>query len=252
MSDRSAALTTIKGGINRQRVKGAALSDSLYDLLNAYVTKARTVKVRPGTFRHAALSSDTALATHGLVSFDGALHIFSASVINIPTGFVLHVLQHPTDNTADLADIHFAAPFMGFLYVAAEFSNGDIFHFWLQQSGTWAANTVYKHGDVVVPTVPNGLGYVAERSTAANPVWTAGTTRAVNDQVEPTEYTGYYFIVTAVVGTNPASGTVEPEWPTTEGATVIEDVNSTPVNVPDTAVDPNPAPNSTTQERYGP
>ena len=40
---RAIPLTTIKSGINRLRTKGGARADTLYDLLNGYVTEAGTV-----------------------------------------------------------------------------------------------------------------------------------------------------------------------------------------------------------------
>ena len=46
---RQFALTTAKGGINRLRDKGNASKDSLYDLLNGYVTQTNSIKPRPGT-----------------------------------------------------------------------------------------------------------------------------------------------------------------------------------------------------------
>lgn len=251
VSDRSAALTTVKGGINRQRVKGAALSDALYDLLNGYITKSRTIVVRPGTFRHAELSIDTLVGTRGLASFDGNLHIFSASVIPVPTGFVLHVIAHPTDPTIDLDKIWFAAPFLGFLYVVAEFTNGDVFHFWLQSGGSWAANTMHRIGDVVQPTVPNGLLYRAVRLSAANPVWAPGVARAVNDVVEPTTYNGFKYTVIEADG--PAtSGATEPVWPTVDGGQVNEDSSTTslPSSTPTTGTNPE-TPGTDVIDRYG-
>lgn len=252
MSERSIELTTIKGGINRQRVKGAALADSLYDLLNGYVTKSRTVKVRPGTFRHAHLSVDTLVGTRGLAAFDGKLHVFSASVITVPAGFTLHVLQHPTDQTIDLDTIHFAAPFLGFLYVVAEFANGDVFHFWLQTKGSWSASTKYQVGDVVSPSTPNGLLYRAVRLTGANPAWAPNVPRAVNDVIEPTVPNGFKYTVTDVDGAAPASGPTEPTWPATDGATVVEEVDTEPTDAASTAAsDPTPTPISDVTDRYG-
>lgn len=252
MSDRAEALTTVKGGINRQRSKGAALKDSLYDLLNGYVTKSRTVVVRPGTFRHAELSEDTAVVSYGLASFNDSLHVFAASLIDVPDGFELHVVTHPTDATQALAAIHVAAPFMGFLYVVAEFDNGDVFHFWLQSGGEWAADTIYYRGDVRQPTVANGLLYKAERASPANPAWEAGVTHEIGDIVEPTVENGFYYTVTAVYGNSPSSGQVEPTWPTDEGATVDED--STDLDESDgtevDAADEVAVPDSSVVERY--
>jgi hypothetical protein len=79
MADRSVALTAVNGGINRLRVKGAADRNSLYDLLNGYVTQQKTIKVRPGTFRTAELPEDTAGdgLTKGLCVFNDLFHVFS-------------------------------------------------------------------------------------------------------------------------------------------------------------------------------
>src|SRR6202012_1311854 len=96
MTAPTSALTTIGGGINRLRTKAGADSNSLYDLLNGYVTAANTVKVRPGTIRNVNLA-DTAGAgmTKGLVAYEGAMHIFASQVVDVPDGYVLHVLSHP-------------------------------------------------------------------------------------------------------------------------------------------------------------
>lgn len=268
MADRDLALTTVKGGINRLRTKGAALSDSLYDLLNGYVTAARTVKVRPGTVRYANLDFTTLGpdATKGLASFDGNLHIFTSlnEAMVMPEGFVLHRLQHPDGPGPDgsvvqLKKIHFASPFMGFLYVVAEFEetdpprpSGSVFHFWLQTGDVWQANTTYKLGDIVSPSTPNGFAYQATRLTAPNPSWAPNVPRALGDVVEPTVYNDFYYTVVEALGANPRSGATEPVWPTEDGAQVNEDAegdyDSSGAVTPQP--DPSETPNPNTAERY--
>lgn len=167
------SLTVVKGGITRLRTKGAALKDSLYDLVNGYVTAQKTVVVRPGTFHRASVPG-----TKGLVSFEDSLHVFSQESVSVPSGYTLHILAHPEgpDNNGDpipIKQIHFAEPIMGFLYVAAEFEQvtdfdptlGYIFHYWIQQGEVWLAETVYHLGDIVAPSVANGLQYKATRLT---------------------------------------------------------------------------------------
>lgn len=240
------SLTTVKGGITRLRTKGAALKDSLYDLVNGYVTAAKTVKVRPGTFRRAVLPE----ATKGLCSFDGSLHTFCHESVEVPPGYVLHILTHPLleDSNEDpipLKEIHFAEPFMGALYVVAEFDVGtadvqSVFHFWLQQGNTWQPNTVYKIGDIVTPSTPNGRAYQATRLQPPSPVWAPGVTRQEGDVVEPTEYNGFKYTVVDTLGDNPTSGTTEPNWPTSDGAQIFEDTEGIvePVaDVPDVGLD---------------
>jgi hypothetical protein len=219
---RRETLTTVKGGIDRLRTKGAALKDTLFELVNGFVTSKRTVKVRPGTHLDTTLPAGTA----GLVSHGGLLHVFASSVVGgIPAGYALDVLRSPEG--AVLSKIHFAKPFLGALYVAAEFADGNTYHFWLQATTIWLANTEYSLHDYVEPTVPNGFVYRATRLNTPFPAWTPLAPRAVDDSVEPTIYNGLYFKVESVIGSQPRSGSEEPIWPTTAGAVIIEDADGT-------------------------
>lgn len=211
-------LTVVQGGITRLRVKGAALKNSLYDLLNGYVTMQGTVQVRGGTIRNAVLSQ----VTKGLMWFDGSFRVFAHTPTAVPGGYLCQVLVNPNDPTQALARIHFAVPFMGFPYVVAEFANGDIFHYWLQNNGTWSANTVYMNGDFILPTVDNGFAFAATRLEPPHTVWSTNAVIALNDIVEPTVYNGYMFKAIAVAGDAPHTGSVEPAWPNTENATIQE------------------------------
>lgn len=388
MSANPVALTVAGGGMTRLRVKGAALRNSLYQLTNGYVTQAQTVKVRPGTFRHTNLADESGAEglTFGLTWFDDSFHVFAAEEVAVPTGYTLHVLNHPaatqtldpqiismvaghngfaptvigysrtlaygsvtptyytynglqyeinavasgaptvqfsvgilaasdgstlpqdafsqitfTDKSSvvrtfttasatysntpgvlsgwiwtlpaalftdgdtyaltfgetavvpvPLKEIHFAQPFMGFLYVVAEFdvsqapeaaAIGDTFHYWLQTSGEWAANTVYQVGQVISPTVGNGFQYQAVRVSSPNPVWTANTQEALDNIVEPSVPNGYFYTVTTVDGSNPSTGSTEPTWPTSTDATVIENTTTAGNDVVATAA-PQPAANA--------
>lgn len=252
------ALTVIKGGINRERTKGAARPDVLYDLLNAYVSSENTVKVRPGTFRRANLTA----ATKGLCAFDGSKHVFATEVVQVPFGYTLHVLTHPmfdggTENAFPLKKIHFAAPFLGFLYVVAEFDVGDVatdsvFHYWLQISGAWEANKIYHAGDIIEPTVPNGLAYQAGRLSAPNISWAPSVARTIGDVIEPTVYNDFFYTVVDTQGSNPASGTVEPIWPTEDGAQIVEDTDADAAPPQSVTVPPDQRPVSEVTDRYGP
>jgi len=251
---RPAPLTTIKGGINRLRVKGGAQADTLYDLLNGYVTESGTVRVRPGSSRDAELDSQT----RGLCAFGGELHTFCHKSVAIPDGYVLNIIVHPDPPDADygyaygssdvpIKTIHFAEPFLGGLYVVAEFEDGATYHFWLQPGVSWQASTQYKTGDLVQPTVPNGLLYVATRFGDPNPPWQADEPRydGVGDAyaqsvVEPTTYNGYYYVCVETQGPNPRSALTEPVWPTFDGGTVIERTDTG--LAPETTIDSVPPP----------
>ena len=241
-------LTTISGGMSRQRTKGAALKDVLFLLKNGYVTSEKTVKSRPGTVLEHTLPA----GTKGLVAFDGGFHVFASSaVVGLPSNFTVHVLRPPDD--AELSAVHFASPFLGFLYVAAEFDDGDIYHYWLRTADDWEADEQYVADELVAPTTPNGFLYRATRAEPANPLWTAGVTRAVNDKVEPTEANDFYFEVISVSG-NPISGTVEPAWDNPEdGQLFLEspDTTSTPPTPGTSTYRPNRRPPGVVYDRYG-
>lgn len=244
-------LTVIKGGLNRQRTKGAALKDSLYELLNGFVTTEKTVKVRPGTLLTATLTAGTT----GLISHDGLFQVFaSADVAGLPSDYNLNILRAP--DGAALLKIHFAEPFLGSLYVAAEFVGGSIYHFWLQPSSAWVANKEYKLADAVVPTTANSFRYIPARNGAPYPAWNAQAPRQVGDKIEPTVYSGYYFEVVSIFGTNSRSGDTEPDWTgVVAGQRVNENVDGTIIPFqPTPVIPPNrrpPLPDDL-DDRYGP
>jgi hypothetical protein len=216
----SLPLTTLRGGINRLKIKGGANAQWLYDLTNAYITQAGTVVPREGTIRNATLNSSTA----GLAAFNGQLNVFSIPQETVPSGYVDNRLMPPATSAAtSISKIWFAKPFMGFLYVVAQFNTGEIYHYWLQSNGPWAANTVYMTGAIVTPLAsPNGLAYQAVQDVATPSVWTPQTLIAVNQLISPTTYTGYQYKAIAVEGTSPHTGSTEPVWPVTINAVIQE------------------------------
>lgn len=221
-------LSMLKGGINRLRVKGGTDPSSLYDLVNGFVDKNGNAVSRPGTRRVVALPA----GTKGLMAFAGSFYVFSnVSTPMADARFKCLVLVSPNDATQPIAAIHFAAPFMGYPYVVAEFGNGEVYHYWLQGAGNashaWMPNHVYLEGDVVEPTAPNGMAYAASGDDHP-PAWKPATKYALGDAVQPTTYNGWQYVLTETAGDAPASGATEPAWLTTEGALVYEDKDSTP------------------------
>lgn len=203
-------------------MKGGAAASRLYDLTNAFVTNAGSVVPREGSIRAATLTS----ATVGLAAVDGVFNIFSStfttSTATVPLGYNLNVLVDPVNSTASPSIIWFAKPFMGFLYVAAQFTDGNVYHYWLQNNGTWASNTVYTSASIVLPSPVNGLAYQGVRDFPANPFWTSNTLIASGSMVEPTEATGFCYRAIAVAGSAPHTGASEPVWPITSASTLQE------------------------------
>lgn len=166
--------------------------------------------------------------------------------------YVTHVLKHP-DNLA-LKKIHFASPYLGALYVVAEYVNDDVYHFWLQAAEDWAADTEYSANQFAQPTTPNGLVYKATRLGDPNPSWAPNVPREVADLIEPTTYNEYYYEVVETNGDSPRSAGIEPIWPTNTGETIVENSETAEADE-NTSVSP-PAPPSAdnpqadTLERY--
>lgn len=221
---RAVALSATKAGITRLREKGGADPETLYDLVNGYVNAARAPTARHGTVLEHTLPA----GTKGLVYFDEKFVVFAASSVEMTDpDYRCEALAHPTSAAADIATIHFAAPFLGYLYVVVEFDNGDVFHYLTRTADQWAADTAHDLGDMVQPTIPNGYLYRAHRLNPAGVTWAAGVSREVGDVLEPTVFTGWEHTVTTVIGANPRSGTTEPDWAETDGGITIEDTGLT-------------------------
>lgn len=215
-------LSAVKAGITRLRDKGGASPDALYDLVNGYVTAARTIQCRPGTRIEVAAPE----GTKGLVWFGGKYVVFSHQVVASTDALVeVEVICHPTDPALALADIHFAMPFLGYLYVVAEFENGDVRHYWLEKGELWEPNKVYLPGTLVRPATPNGLMYRVESDRAGYTPWAPDVARAEGDVVVPTVDNGFRYVVVEVTGSQARSGRTEPDWPAVVDATVYEDAN---------------------------
>lgn len=150
-----------------------------------------------------------------------------------------------------LRGIHFVGVILGELYVAAEFVDGTLKHYFLQEPDAWQANHVYTLGELVQPTVPNGYYYQAPTASPAQ-AWQPGTVYPIGTQVQPTTPNGYVYTVVDVTGTNPTSGTSEPTWPAKEGAQVFEGIEETSVPSDSTTpTSPTDGIGSGIRDRYG-
>jgi hypothetical protein len=212
--------------MTRLRRKGAASPSTLFELLNAYITIAGTIKPRPGTVVDMVLPP----GTKGLVSHKGQLVVFSHQPTEITDDrYKVVVVRHPVDQTIPLREIHFAQPFMGFLYVVAAFEDGQQWHYWIEELEQWEPNKHYRLGERVFPSVENGYAYTARRKDAPNPVWAAAVPREFGDVIEPTVFNDFKYECVLVTGGSPASGEIEPVWPEVDGATVVETTFGDPI-----------------------
>lgn len=157
--------------------KGASVSDAnrLRVLDNCYVTTGRTIRKRPGLVQVATLES----GTKGLRAAGGKLNTFYAtgSIAHSDTRFVANKISHPTLPSMEVQKIHYADSFNGFLYVSAQYLNGDIRHHYLDEVSTltaWSATTALTLGVLRRPVVSNGYRYevtTAGTTGATEPVW---------------------------------------------------------------------------------
>ncbi len=212
---RAVALTTANGGINRDRIKGGANPDNLYDLINGYVEQDGSITGRPGSTWVHTLSTNT----KGLCAYQGKLWAFSHLTITpSDPNFKVATITDPDNPSSAIKTIHFAAPYLGYLYVVAEFMSGNTLHYWLYVTDTWAPKTRYDLGATIQPTVDNGYYYRAHRATDPYPVWEAGVARqdatpGPASIVEPTTFNGFAYTCQSTTGTSPRSGDTEPVWP---------------------------------------
>lgn len=215
---RAITLSTQKGGMSRLRDKGGASPETLYLLKNGYVTTAKTIRARPGRTSLTAVDS----ASVGLTAYSGQLYTFSSAALPGLPALTNIVLPHPTNSALTIIRIHYAQPFLGRLYVVAEFSDNSIHHYWVDNPPARKPLNIYGYLERVQPTVPNGYYYEASNVSTATR-WTSGETIVVNDLRQPTTYNKYNYKAISVVGTAPVkTSETEPTWPTQHGATVVE------------------------------
>ena len=199
--------------------KGQSTSDAnrLRVLKNAYTTEGRTIRKRPGTTKIATLESGTV----GLFAGNGKLNTFyggNTPITHANALFSAKNVKHPTNNALAVTSVHYADVFNGFLYAAVQYSNGDIRHSYLDNPSAWVASSTVFLNDVVQPTVANNFRYRVTDVSVGISAWVASTAQALNSFRRPTVANGYRYEATTA-GT---TGATQPNWPTVNGATVVD------------------------------
>lgn len=118
-------------GLDRRKGKSVADANRLRALTNAYVTTGRAIRKRPGLTVVAELEPGTV----GLRAGKGVLNTFYAvtPVVHANPLFLANKITHPTP-ILEATEVHYCDAFLGFLYVAAEYSDGSIKHHYLDGS----------------------------------------------------------------------------------------------------------------------
>ena len=225
--------------------KGASVSDAnrLRVLDNCYVTTGKTIRKRPGL----TLVTTLETGTQGLRAAGGKLNTFYATgtVTHADTRFVANKIAHPTLPAMEVKKIHYADVFNGYIYVSAEYNNGDIKHHYIDDVSSvtsWAASTTLTADSEVRPIVSNSLRYEVTTtglSGITEPTWptTVGDTytepeanytawstgkKTTGLAYKPSVSTGFVYKLT----NDGVAGVTEPIWPTTLGGTLIENGSS--------------------------
>lgn len=133
--------------------KGASVSDAnrLRELKNAYVTKGKVIRKRPGTQLVEDFDTAGEAGTKGLVSGSGYLNTFSEGVPIAHGNSLFRNLRvkHPTTSPQDILSIDYGDIFAGFMYVSVVYADASRWHHWCGGAEPWVGATAYSLGDVV-------------------------------------------------------------------------------------------------------
>ena len=177
------------GGLDVRPAAALAKPDILRVLTNGYVTTGKSIKKRPCLEKIATLEAGTV----GLKAFGAKLNTFygdGAAITHADSLFVPRRLPHHTSGAAP-TKIHYCDQYNALMYACAEYAGSVFRHHYLDDPGAWVTATAYAVGVFRRPTTANGFRYE----------------------------------VTAIAGTG-TSGAVEPVWPTSIGATVIDNAGA--------------------------
>ncbi len=160
-------------GLDVRKGKSASDANRLRVLTNAHVSSGRQIKKRATLTPFAALTAGTV----GLVAGKGKLQTFYGG-----TGSISHAeplilatrTMHPITPALTVTNVLWADVYDGYMYVITEYSDGSVWHHWVNDPGSWVTLTAYALGAYRRPTVANGFIYevTANGTTAAGePAW---------------------------------------------------------------------------------
>jgi hypothetical protein len=214
------ALAQQVDGMSALRPKGGASDKGLTLLRNGWITSARTMQARPGSVEELEFPEGSV----GVVAFEDKFYTFAGGPVSAPADprIEVEILLHPSSPGTALTKIWEAFPFLGRLYVVAEFADGVVQHYWVEDPPNWSSNAEVASGGVIQPTSETGY-YYENISLSTTPAWQANTDTAIGEFKQPTIANGYRYEAVASTGTPPLrTSNYQPTWPTVVGAQVIE------------------------------
>lgn len=116
-----------KLGLDRRREQVAGAPGSLWDLINAHITRGGEIEKRKAWVAKYALPAGQ---TFGAMAANGIRYVFgSAASPSMPAGVTYQRCRHP-DGTTAMTAVLSATAFDGLPYVIARFADGAVYHFY--------------------------------------------------------------------------------------------------------------------------
>lgn len=152
------------GGLDRRRKISTAPAGTLWELINAHITRGGEIQKRKAFVSTFSLPAGTL----GLANLSGNLYVFGAGVApTLPTGVTYQRLINPTGSPAapiTLTQIVDVDIFSGKLYVIAKYSDNSTYHFYDGNRVTyWDAGTV-QGGSTSTSTIASALAGLIDAS----------------------------------------------------------------------------------------
>lgn len=114
-----------KNGVDRRRRQTTAHAGSLYELINAHLTRGGDIEKRKAFVSTYSLPS----GTFGMAAIAGALYVFgSAADPGVPSGVTYQRLQAPSGSA--MTGVVSVDTYNGKAYVVAEYADGNQYHFY--------------------------------------------------------------------------------------------------------------------------
>ncbi len=116
-----------KSGLDRRKEQVNGTPGSVWELINAHITRGGAIERRKKFVESHALPSGTL----GLHAIGGALYVFGSGSTpgSIPAGVTYQRLQHPDGSTA-MSKVLMTESFDGKIYAIAQYSDTNIYHFY--------------------------------------------------------------------------------------------------------------------------